>query len=318
MQHSVFKKLLQKYLDKSSSRAERYVVDSWYDSFDHDKGTANQALTDEDAEAIRLRLLRKIMPAPVIKPWFRSSWARAAAILIIPVSAALIYLKTYQDHPSKAQPVTVITYTTGAKQIKKIMLQDSTVVWLNANSAVQVKSDYAKANRSLTLTGEAFFEVKHDASIPFIIDAGGISIKDIGTSFNVSAYKSLNTINVAVNTGVVQVMRNKAQLALLQPGKGLSFDKITQTIKLANIGIAQTDLWRSGKTVLTRSSFDELAQGMLNLYGVKLNTTDSKVKSFKYNLTLSSAQSEKSALEMICLILNKKYKKEAPDGIMIY
>lgn len=318
MQLSFFRKLLKKYSGSNASPAERYVVDAWYKSFDDDEKKSTDELTQQQLEATRLRILNKIMPPPVIVPWFKTAWARAAAIIAVPAFAALFYFQYGHQHPTPATPATDLSFVTHTGEVKKLTLPDSTLVWLNANSELHLKSDYGKADRTIALTGEAFFDVKHDARHPFNIHTGDLTIKDIGTSFNVRAYAALKTINVAVNTGKVEVSRQHKQLALLTPGQGLSIDTKTYLAAAFTHEAANTNGWTTGKTVLTKASFEELTQAIYNIYGMRLFTTDAKVRAFKYNLTIHTNHTLKDAMEVICSILNKKYKKEGPDGIMIY
>ncbi|GAA4310162.1 hypothetical protein GCM10023149_04750 [Mucilaginibacter gynuensis] len=318
MQHSVFKKLLKKYHSDTATPAERYIVDTWYNSFD-ENGKVPGTLTDDEAEATRLRLFHKIIPVPVLRPWYRRAWLQAAAaIIIVPTLAVLIYMQGRQSALPKQTAFEDIAFNTDAKQVKKITLQDSTTVWLNANSNLRIKGDYGNKSRRLQLKGEAYFDVKHDTLRPFIISVEELSIKDLGTTFNVKAYKKLNNIKVSVNSGKVEVSTPSRVIAQLMPGKALSYNLKTGQFTITDIKITGTSSWTEGKTVLARAGFDELQQELLNMYGIKLNSTDEKVKSFKYNLTLRSSQTKDDVLDIITTMLNKKHKKEGPDGVIIY
>ena len=70
----------------------------------------------------------------------------------------------------------------------KLTLQDGTKVWLNAGSKIQYDSDFGR-ERLLKLSGEAYLEVAKDEDCPFIVDAGEVKVKVLGTCFNVRAYK---------------------------------------------------------------------------------------------------------------------------------
>jgi transmembrane sensor len=70
----------------------------------------------------------------------------------------------------------------------QLTLPDGTKVWLNAASSITYPTAFAGSNRTVEMTGEAYFEVVHDKRRPFTVRVGGQTIRDIGTRFNVNAY----------------------------------------------------------------------------------------------------------------------------------
>jgi len=92
-------------------------------------------------------------------------------------------------------------------------LPDGSTVQLNSNSAITYASDFKK-RREIKLTGEAFFTVIHHADIPFTVHAGNVSIRDVGTSFNVK--NKSGYLEVIVESGIVKVSRQAASIVLKQ------------------------------------------------------------------------------------------------------
>lgn len=320
MKHSIFKKLLRKYENGTATKAERYIVEQWYNSLQRDDiGTIPGIATEEAEKATRARILYKIIPQPAPKLWYRNTWLRIAASLILILSIAITFYLERQSIPQeKAGTQLSQLFSTGNKQVKKILLQDSTVVWLNANSSISLRPEFGKKSRHLKLTGEAFFEVSKDPGHPFLVETSSIKITVLGTSFNISAYKDLRHIKVIVNTGKIQVSDSTQKIALLTPGLGMRYDKATKQALISKFNPEQENSWTAGKIVLEKASFQELVQSFFNLYGLKLSSKDRKVRSLKYNITLKSTQTAEQALETITSILNKHHKKEGENGIMIY
>ncbi|MGH2645758.1 MAG: FecR family protein, partial [Chitinophagaceae bacterium] len=79
------------------------------------------------------------------------------------------------------------------------------VVWLNAGSHIRYAANFVQNTRTVYLQGEAYFDIKHDAVHPFIVHAGNIEIKVLGTEFNVQAYADENKIETTLITGKIQV-----------------------------------------------------------------------------------------------------------------
>ena len=113
-----------------------------------------------------------------------------------------------------------------------ITLSDGTKVTLKKDSKIQVSKDFGNKNRVVYLNGEAFFEVKKDPLQPFIVYAGGIVTKVLGTSFTVRAYQNESKTSVAVKSGNVTVYQEKsikqnnlAEQILLTPNQEAVFEK---------------------------------------------------------------------------------------------
>lgn len=98
---------------------------------------------------------------------------------------------------------------------QQIILSDGTKVWLNAGSSLQFPTSFAADVRRVEVTGEAYFEVAHHASLPFIVKAGTDEIKVLGTHFNVNAYADEQTIKTTLLQGSVKINN----VAVLQPGE---------------------------------------------------------------------------------------------------
>jgi transmembrane sensor len=127
---------------------------------------------------------------------------RYAAILIVTllIGSAGYYIITRQNSQNFAEIAAI-----GNQVINEFVLPDGTLVTLNSNSKLEYPQKFSDNLREVTVTGEAFFDVKPDASRPFIINAGDARVKVLGTSFNVNAYPEAESVEVTVKTGIVQV-----------------------------------------------------------------------------------------------------------------
>lgn len=117
-----------------------------------------------------------------------------------------------------------------------IALSDGSRVWLNAGSSITYPVAFLPGKeRIVTMTGEAYFEVKHNTQATFKVKVGNEVIEDIGTSFNINAYPGETGIKTTLVEGVVKI--NKA---VLQPGE----QYLNGTITTANI--EQALAWKNG------------------------------------------------------------------------
>jgi transmembrane sensor len=125
-------------------------------------------------------------------------------------------------------------------------LNDHTHVWLNAGSSITYPVVFNGSTRKVTITGEAYFEVKHDASKPFIVNNGATNVQVLGTHFNVKAYYNEPDEKVTLLEGKVKVTNsNKEQL--LAPNQQAIIS--AQTITLAtDANLDDVMAWKKGFT----------------------------------------------------------------------
>ncbi|MEM7103442.1 MAG: FecR domain-containing protein [Bacteroidota bacterium] len=102
--------------------------------------------------------------------------------------------------------------------IQEIVLSDGTKVWLNEGATLDYPSAFSGAERTVTLTGEAFFDVAKDEAKPFVISTAESRVRVLGTSFNVKI--GTNSTEVTVATGKVQLSDadNVNSTVVLTPG----------------------------------------------------------------------------------------------------
>lgn len=158
----------------------------------------------------------------------RSQVLKYAASLVLVCSAALSWYSYQRMQIKPLETVEMFSRTTNQGEKLKIILSDSTVVYLGGSSTLKWPSRFVKGlHRNIHLQGEGFFEVKRDTLSPFVVHSGNLQTQVLGTSFNISAYPTDNLFSVAVRTGKVRVSEiNKGtlkKLSLLSPGMKLEY-----------------------------------------------------------------------------------------------
>lgn len=321
MDFTHLQKLIRKYQDGTATAAERFLVEVWYESLDEEETGSPTTVEQEFISEVEQRILSQTVLAtkkPVIKRLSRS-WAAAAALLPV---LALSYYLWFKTDPitttfNKAQAQIAKTYQTGPMEQKTILLADSTIVQLNANTKLQVLDGYDQQIRGVVLTGEAFFDVKKDPHHPFLIRGGELDVRVLGTSFNVQAYPGLKNTNVMVRTGKVQVSGKDRVLSEVTPNKELRFDRNAGSYRLMDSTTPIRDSWMSGVVILDRATFQELSQTFYNMYGRQLITKDKSLLKDRYNITFRKSIAPKDMLEQILRLTEKNYTKKREDSIQI-
>lgn len=320
MKYSIFKKLLHKYHEGKATDAEKFIVDSWYESYDHSIDQKGYNEIPEITEETGRRIFRKITTGRLRTKWYSRRWLQVAALLTL-VFSALLALHLHESSNMPNVPIALIpadTVSTAVKQLKKLEFPDGSTVWLNAESRLIVMSGFGTTSRQLYLDGEGYFEVAPDSILPFEVITQGLTVRVLGTSFNVSAYQAIEDIGVSVNSGIVQVTDTSRGInTSLQADEGLRYSKSEGVINMFAVLNEDNNSWREGRIVLNRASYSELKQAFKNVYGKELTTDNEKIKSYRYNLLLRRDQDEADALEMISTMLETSYKQEENGTILL-
>jgi transmembrane sensor len=135
-------------------------------------------------------------------PW-RRRWMRIAAVLVGVSLSVWAVSKWLIKHPVDTPGVIVSQKGTKTRTI----LPDGSTVWLNAGSRIEYDPSFTAPLREVTLYGEAYFDVVKQPNRPFIVHAGNINIKVLGTAFNVKSYAGEGSIETTLIRGLVQVTR---------------------------------------------------------------------------------------------------------------
>lgn len=318
MNSSTLKQLIRKYYNNKASAAERYIIDRWYQSFDLDKDNFSWLEDRERLSDFENRIIENVIRPQKTISWYKLPLAKIAASILIIGSVVFAVHFNQSSHQSAIPVMAAKTFSTGTGELKRILLTDSTEVTLNANSSLTVLPNYGKKQRLLKLVGEAYFSVHKDRIRPFIVHTSDLDIKVLGTSFNLQAYENLKNIKVSVNTGRVQVSDKAKSIAILLPGQQVVYNKRTRGVEKSTIDAQTSKQWITGTVVLNGAGFDELARNFLNIYGKEISSDNPAVLKNEYNFTLRSTRNYEDALEQLCIMINKKYRKEGRDGIIIY
>jgi len=200
----------------------------------------------------------------VTRPWLIG----VAATLLLTLSIGFLFLK---NRVTPATNVAVLKLVSPAGQQKKITLVDGTQIILNCGSTLTYASQFNTTKREVYLDGEAFFNVKHDASRPFLVHTGRLKVQVLGTSFNVRAYGADAKTSVSVATGKVGVNGTKASTTyMLLPGERLSYNRNNE-FKQDKIKIDDILAWQKGILVFHLETIGEIAPVLERYYGVTVH-----------------------------------------------
>lgn len=156
----------------------------------------------------------------------------------------------------------------------KVLLPDGTAVWINGGSTLTYSSEFNQSVREITLSGEAFFDVKRDESRPFIVKSDVVELEVLGTSFNVRAYGNEPELDISLITGKVDVQINAPDLTIskirLAPEQMLSFNRETSSVEMSTFHGKDAISWISGQMSFSNASFSRIARSLERKFNVQI------------------------------------------------
>jgi transmembrane sensor len=150
----------------------------------------------------------------------------------------------YKGEASSEIQYNTLTVPRGGKIIN-IILSDGSRVWLNSGSSLKYPVAFTRGERKVEMTGEAYFEVSHNAALPFKVQHGETLITDLGTHFNINAYEDEAATKVTLLEGAVKINNGLKSPAFLRPGQQAA---ISTGIAVGNnVNIKEVMAWKDGR-----------------------------------------------------------------------
>lgn len=256
-------------------------------------------------------------------------------------------LSSRSDKSTFSKPVIAINYSEikapfGSKS--EITLPDGTEVILNAGSILKFRSDFNLNNRDLSLVGEAYFKVAKNIDLPLYVAAGNISIKAVGTEFNIKAYDDERTIETTLIEGKVEITHSgqnnddNQYLDLIPEQKAIYMKDIDSfTLEKAvrsdsvtvqpertfynnilispKVDVDQVVAWTQGKLIIRGENLEKLCVELQRKYDVSIIFRDEEIKMYRFSGVLLDETLEQ-VLNVIKLTAPIKYSLEGKSVYM--
>lgn len=298
-------KILGKYIEGNATPEEIIEVVAWLDADEqnvrefmalhklYDISVMNQADTEESANETSLATGRKE------KPFFRKIGFEA--IKIAAVVAIVLGIKAAWQEKEDETSYQTIYVPVG--QRAEIILPDSTKVWLNSRTRLIYPLAFGKETRQVKLDGEAYFSVKRNQKMPFIVETKQMDIRVLGTEFNVVAYANYPIQQVSLLQGSVELegktlskgYRIQAnQSALLSNGK----------LVISKIGDYDYFKWKEGLICFNKELVSDIIKKLELYYDIHIEVSNKQFLQERY----SGKFRTKDGIEQVLNVLQVEHK----------
>lgn len=165
----------------------------------------------------------------------------------------------------------------------KVVLDDSTEVWLNSESKLIYPEKFTDKERRVIVKGEAYFKVAHEANRPFRVETDGQVVTVHGTEFNVKSYKEDKNVLTTLVEGSISLSKaNGSGEVMLRPGHQSKFNKQDASTTVRTVNAEMVASWRYGKFVFENQTLEEIMQELSRWYNFEYEFSNNDLKQIEF------------------------------------
>lgn len=270
-----FAQLKQLVVELDEQLVEQCLYEVWelHEAADKRNKMSFEAVRENLKRIIQPDLKKELPESPPHKAsiQFGHTIQRVAAIIALPFMLGLgVYYFTKKstiNDFAKSQ----YSIETANGERTRIVLPDGTRVLVSANSTFTYPATFSKGSREVCISGEAYFDVKHNADMPFIVKSKEINIKVLGTKFNVYAYPDDEFFEVSLVEGKIQASlnHNNSKSFVLKPNEKLRYLYASNTFQKSRTDLQVETAWTRGDLYFQSETLHTILPKIERFYGVK-------------------------------------------------
>ena len=195
-------------------------------------------------------------------------FARIAAILLLALLVGVVV--NYYTKQQSYQTFAAFNYciVTEKGERASVVLPDGTKVYLNSGTSLSYPATFGKTDRQVRLSGEAYFEVKTNEVLPFIVETKEIFVKVLGTTFNVYAYPESEWFETSLIEGSLELCTiDGAQTILLKPNQNAHYSCNTGRFSISKTDLRMETAWKRGDLLFRSESIQNVLNQIDMFYG---------------------------------------------------
>lgn len=207
---------------------------------------------------------------------------RVAVILFIPLLGAMAYFLLFFPPLSLRNSETMLEITTLPGTVTRLILGDSTHVWLNQSTTFRYPQEFKGDDRSVSIVeGEAYFEVVSDKDRPFIVNNSMMGTIVTGTKFNINASAERGVFEASLLEGSITLENSEHKLKM-NPGYLASYNAETKSLSYHEKPVALSISWVNGELIFQDEPLHNVFYKLGNWYHVDFVLNDDKLKNMLF------------------------------------
>jgi ferric-dicitrate binding protein FerR (iron transport regulator) len=317
--------LILKYVRGVTSDDENKRMEEWMQEDAQNEALVSQTFRLYHAQKTRRRIDGRDPYAAYEKVWrkskrkkthfFHHRFLKVAACAALVVSLCFNSAVLLKERERGTQYVTV---QTNAGMRTQFDLPDGTIVYLNSASSLTYPVPYDRKERRVSLTGEGYFDVVSSPTRPFIVSlAGEIEVEAFGTTFNVQAYPSDETVKTTLVNGAVQLREKGKVITRLHPSERSVYHTSSRLMNIATVETLHDTAWRNGMLIFRDTPLSEVLERLSHFYNVDFEVENPVINSYFFTGTFRERQLSQ-ILDYVSISSHIKYRivyPEEDDGV---
>ena len=314
--------LLVKYLIGSLSSEEMEEVMRWRDLSAENETVFSEVLrlrlswnTAKYADNERIDMALEKVNARINRARryrIARSLLKYAAVILLLVSFSAVGWNYFK-------PETYMTIALGDSEgVKKVTLDDGSIVWLRGNSVLKIPQSFSAVNRTVSLQGEAFFDVAKNASYPLYVSTNYVNIKVLGTAFNVKTDEKHQNVETVLARGKVALLDKQWNPILdMSPGEKVTYDNNKNEYATEVVDVNVCTAWRLNQFVFENVTLREIVNQLSVKFNVNINLESTKLAQRKFRCVINEDESLPDILKLLKYLAPIQYRIEGKE-IFIY
>lgn len=211
------------------------------------------------------------------------AWLISAAMIACFLGIGSLLVLRHQSI-SRGEQASSVVFSTEAGERARVVLSDSTEVFLHSSTQLAYQTDYYKNGRDVYLVGEAYFNVHTDKEKPFIVHLPRMSVIATGTKFNIMAYENESRIETTLQEGEIHVALGGDTIDV-SPGQQVVYSMRDDEMIMKTINPEVYISWVDNKLRLDDTSFEESLRRIARRYGVTFEVHGRRLLDLSYTAT---------------------------------
>lgn len=239
------------------------------------------------------------------------SFEHVAALLLIPVSLLTFYMG------GRSSEVEWLEANTAAGQKLEVVLPDGSSMTLGPSSKLIYPTAFTGDARKVFVLGSVYADIESDAKHPFIVSAGNLDVRVLGTEFQLNSYEDDSEVEVALVEGTVQ-LHNKVdnREVTMRPGDIVSYDKASGNFIRKNFAAGYyKDILENGGFQFVNQRFADIASCLERHFAVTIHIDDADIAEERY---FASFINNESVDEILEVLNSQNYMKIVRSGKIIH
>jgi len=312
--------LLDRYLQGNISAQEKELVEQWlseHNNADSEWQHLSAMAREKWLNDVFAEIQGTITPVKKIVPLYQNTlWKTVAAIAAVITIFFTLFISWPAIH-GWLTPDNMIAMQVPLNQKQQITLADGSTVFVNAGSELKYPKVFNGKTREVYLSGEAYFDIIHDKSKPFIVHTGKVVTTVLGTAFDINAGRESGRIVVTVTRGKVSVADGKGVIGYITPDQQITYDTKSSTHIQKTVNAAQVVSWQQNDLHFEDITFEDAAKILQQQFKVQISFANDKIKNCRFSGTALKGKNINQILKVICAFNNAAFHYRADHTIVI-